>query len=714
MPADKYLQKNFTDNPLDASLDRRDFLKVTGGGIFILFALWDAETFAQERGRIPTDFNAFLRIGEDGRVTCYTGKIEMGQGIITSLAMEMADELDVPLDRVDMVMGDTDLCPWDRGTFGSLSTRSFGPHLRAAAAEGRRVLLELASESLHVPVENLVTENGTVYDRRNKNKHVTYAQLTQGKRIERHIGAEVQVKQPPEFKVMHTSVTRRDAEEKVTGQAKFAADIRLPGMLYAKVVRPPSHAATLKSIDTSGAEQVPGARVIRDGDLVAVLHKYPDVAEQARAKIKTSYDVPKSDLNENTIFDHLLGVASDGDVVTQGGDLQAGASEATSTVESTYLDGYVAHSPMEPHAAIVQVVDGKATVWASTQNPFSVQGEVARALNVPMENVRVITPFVGGGFGGKTTNLQVVDAARLAKASGKPVQVAYTRAEEFFYDSFRPAAVVKIRSGITKQNRISFWDYHVYFAGERGSQQFYSIPNHRTMSSGSGWGGTPGSHPFATGAWRAPANNTNTFARESHMDMLAAKAGVDPVEFRLRHLDDPKMIGVLRRVAKEINWKPAASPSGRGYGVACGIDAGTDVAMIAEVAVDKQTGKVQVKRVVCAQDMGLCVNPEGATIQMEGCITMGMGYALSEDVHFTGGEITDLNFDTYELPKFSWLPKIETYILEKVDEAPQGGGEPAIITMGAAIANAIYDAVGARVFQLPMTPERVKQALSKA
>ncbi|HKJ67534.1 MAG TPA: molybdopterin cofactor-binding domain-containing protein, partial [bacterium] len=328
MQEDKYLQKNFTDNPLDISMDRRDFLKVTGGGIFILFALWDAEALAQARGRIPTDFNAFLRIGEDGRVTCFTGKIEMGQGIITSLAMELADELDVPLDRVDMVMGDTDLCPWDRGTFGSLSTRSFGPHLRAAGAEGRRVLLELAAKSLNVPVENLVTQDGTVYDKRNKNKQITYARLAQGKKIERHIGTEVSVKDPSEFKIMHTSVLRRDAKEKVTGQAKYAADIQLPGMLYAKVVRPPSHAATLKSIDVSGAKQVPSAQVVRDGDLIAVLHKYPDVAEAARAKIKTSYDVPDSELNETTIFDHLLKVAPDGNVVTEGGDLNAGAADA--------------------------------------------------------------------------------------------------------------------------------------------------------------------------------------------------------------------------------------------------------------------------------------------------------------------------------------------------------------------------------------------------
>jgi CO/xanthine dehydrogenase Mo-binding subunit len=327
--------------------------------------------------------------------------------------------------------------------------------------------------------------------------------------------------------------------------------------------------------------------------------------------------------------------------------------------------------------------------------------------------VRVIPPFVGGGFGGKTRNLQAVEAARLAKLSGKPVQVAWSRKEEFFYDSFRPAAVVRIRSGITEKGQMSFWDYHVYFAGERGSLQFYSIPNHSTTVYNASWTGGAGTHPFATGPWRAPANNTNTFARESQIDIMAAKAGIDPLEFRLQHLLNEKMQRVLKTAAEKFGWKPAKAPSGRGFGVACGIDAGTTVTTMAEVEVDRATGNVQVKRVVCAQDMGLVINPEGATIQMEGCITMGLGYALKEDIHFHGGEIHDVNFDTYEIPRFSWLPKIETVIIDNKDSDPQGGGEPAIVTMGGVIANAIYDAIGVRVFQLPMTPERIKEAIKR-
>ena len=420
--------------------------------------------------------------------------------------------------------------------------------------------------------------------------------------------------------------------------------------------------------------------------------------------------MPKPEFNDSTIFEHLVKAAPEGQVISKGGNLQEGERASTAILEAEYLDGYKAHAPMEPHTAVVQIQGGKATVWASSQSPFGVRSEVAKELGFPEENVRVITPFVGGGFGGKTRNLQAVEAARCAKLSGKPVQVAWSRKEEFFYDSFRPAAVIKIKSGITGGGKVSFWNYHVYFAGERGAQHFYDIPNHSTVTHGSGWGGGPGSHPFATGPWRAPGNNTNTFARESHIDIMAAKAGIDPVEFRMQNLAEPKMKRVLQAAAEKFGWKPTKAPSGRGYGVACGIDAGTYVAAIAEAAVDKATGDVKVKRVVCAQDMGLVINPEGAAIQMEGCVTMGLGYALKEHIRFTGEEILDLNFDTYEIPRFSWLPKIETVILDDKTAAPEGGGEPAIVIMGAVVANAIFDAVGARVFQLPLTPERIREA----
>ena len=713
MNNDDYLELDFTDHAPDVQMDRRQFLKLTSG-VLILFSVGDTTAFAQGRPRpsAPTDFNAYLRIAEDGRVSFYTGKIEMGQGIHTSLAQMLADELDVSLDSVDMVMGDTDLCPWDAGTWGSLSTRAFGQTFRAAGAEARQVMLQLASEQLNVPIIQLKIENGEVIDKTNEKHRITYAQLTKGKKIERHLTQAAIKKMPSEFKLMGKPTHRRDAREKVSGKAKYAGDIQLPGMVYAKVLRPPAHGAKLIDVDVSEVNNLSDVQVIREGDFIAVLHKYPDGAERALSKIKANYEKLQTGLDDTNIFDHLLNNAPGGRSLSKEGNLQEGEHLAATIVEETYFDGYKAHSPMEPHTAVVKIEGKKATIWVSAQTPFPVRDEVARELGFAPENVRVITPFLGGGFGGKGRNLQAVEAARCARLSGKPVQVAWTRKEEFFEDSFRPAAIVKIRSGVTTTGNLCFWDYHVYYAGERGAQTFYAIPNQSTISYSSG-DVSPKGHPFATGPWRAPANNTNSFARESQIDIMAEKAGIDPVEFRVRNLKDEKYIRVLKTAAEKFGWAPSKTPSGRGFGVACGIDAGTVVATCAEVEVDNSTGEVNVKRIVCVQDMGLVINPVGAAMQMEGCITMGMGYALKEEIRFKNGEIFDLNFDTYEIPRFSWLPKIETYIIDNKNSDPQGGGEPAIVVMGGVLANAIHDAIGARVFQMPMTPDRIKAVRKK-
>ncbi|MBE0649360.1 MAG: xanthine dehydrogenase family protein molybdopterin-binding subunit [Bacteroidales bacterium] len=712
-----YLDIDFRDISAN-HLDRRDFIRLAGGGIFIFMIIGHFPSLlAQREGRfnphsLPTDFNAFLRIGENGRVSLFTGKIEMGQGVITSLAQMLADELDVTFNSVDMVMGDTNLCPWDMGTFGSMSTRFFGPPLREAAAEGRQVLIELASEYLKSPADQLMTKDGIVYKRLNKKQYVTYGQLAKGKAIGRHATGKVPLKTPDQFKIMGKSFLRHDSFVKVTGEAKYAGDIRLPGMLYAAILRPPAHDAKRTSLDLSDAKKFDGVQVIDDGDLVAVLHPLPDVAEKALSKVKVTYDIPDSNLNDKTIFDYLLKVAPEGETVAVTGNQQRGEKDSVKIIEKTYLDGYKAHAPIEPHTATAHVEGDKITVWPSSQTPFPAKEQVAEALGFKLENVHIISPFVGGGFGGKSRNLQVIEAARLSKLAGKPVQVAWTRAEEFFHDSFRPAAVVKIKSGIDKTGKLSFWDYHVYFAGSRGATEFYSIPNSITVSHSTGRG-EKSPHPFAVGAWRAPGNNTNTFARESQIEIMASEAGIDPYEFRMMNLTDQKMKRVLKAAADKFGWKPAKGPSGRGFGIACGIDAGTSVATIAEVEVNKQTGEIRVKRVVAAQDMGLAVNPEGATIQMEGCITMGLGYALEEDIRFKGEKILDLNFDTYDIPRFSWVPKIETVILDAKNDPPQGGGEPAIVTMGGAIANAVFDAVGARVLQMPITAERVREAMKQ-
>ena len=368
---------------------------------------------------------------------------------------------------------------------------------------------------------------------------------------------------------------------------------------------------------------------------------------------------------------------------------------------------------METHTATATVEGDKVTVWPATQTPFPAKESIARALSIPSQNVRVITPFVGGGFGGKSFHLQAVEAARLAKRTGRPVQVMWTRAEEFFYDTFRPASIVKIRAGLDGAGTIVSWRYDVYYAGSRGAEQIYAIPNHRETAYVH-YTGKEGTHPFATGPWRAPGNNSNTFARESHIDTMAAKRGVDPLAFRLKHLTDRRMLNTLQAAAKKFGWKAGAAPTGRGQGLACLADAGTCVATMADVDVDRATGKVVVKRIVCAHDMGLVINPEGARQQIEGGLIMGLGYALTEEIDFKGGRILDTNFDSYEIPHFSWLPKIETVLVENREYPPQGGGEPAIPSVGAVIANAIFDATGARLRVMPMTAARVKDAMTNA
>jgi len=377
---------------------------------------------------------------------------------------------------------------------------------------------------------------------------------------------------------------------------------------------------------------------------------------------------------------------------------------------------------METHSATAQIEDGKVTVWASSQAPFQVQRAVAAALGVPAEKVRIISRYVGGGFGGKTEADQGVEAARLAKITGKPVQVVYSRQEEFFYDRFRPAAVMKIRAGIALNgntaaaaSRIVLWENHVFGAGDREANPFYDIPHKKVTSAGGWMGGNPlGMNPFSVGAWRAPSVNSNTFARESHIDSLAAKMGMDPLEFRLNNLTNPRMRRVLESAAKQFGWKAGGAPTGRGAGMACGMYSNACNATIAEVVVNRATGAVQVKRVVMALDEGFVVNPDGMRQQAEGCVMMGLGFSLTEEARFRNGEVLDTNFDSYRIPRFSWLPKIEIVLVENPEKPALGGGEPPIIAMGAALANAIFDAVGARVLQLPMTPERVKAAVAKA
>lgn len=701
-----------------SGISRRSLFKAVGGGIVIFMGLDSLPGRAQDGRRIyPEDFNAYLVIGANGRVTVFSGKIEMGQGVLTSQAQMAAEELGVGLASIDMVLGDTDKCPWDMGTFGSLTTRMFGPALRAAAAQARKVLLTLAAGELKAGLAELVVHDGVVSVVTDPARKVSYGELSRGARITQVVDGKAVLRAASDFRVMGLSPQRLDAVEKVTGAAKFAADIRLPGMLYASILRPPAHGARRTLLDTSQAERMAGITLMSQPDLVAVLHSDPQLAALALARVKAQWSQPAAAVDTQSIFAHLVSNAGEAKSVASRGDSAGAQLRASQRFESRYAKGYVAHAAIEPHAALAHIENARATIWASTQTPFPTRDRVAKALQMDAGHVRVITPFLGGGFGGKSADAQAVEAARLAQLTGKPVQVAWSRSEEFFNDTFDPAAVVHITSGIDREGRISFWDYMVYGAGERGADAFYDIADLRIRSAGrSALDPTSASaslHPFAIGAWRAPGANMNVFAVESQIDLMASAAGLDPLAFRLKNLTDARMRRVLQAAADAFGYQPAVAPSGRGIGLACSIDAGTCVATLAELRVDPASGKIKVLRMACAQDMGLVVNPLGARMQMEGGLTMGLGYTLSEELRFRGGDILDRNFDSYQIPRFSWVPRITTLLVRNDELAPQGGGEPAITTTGAVIANAVFDATGARLYQLPMTPARVLRAIAE-
>ena len=472
------------------ALKRRDFLRVIGGGIVVFCVLGDSSILMSQRQRrnYPTDFNAYLRIGEDGNVTCFVGKIEMGQGIKTSLAQTAAEELNVSFDTITMVLGDTELCPWDMGTFGSMTTRFFGPVFKAAAAEARTVLVELASEHLNVSKNKLSIEDGVVFERGNKANNVSYAKLAHGKKIVKKLSDKAVEKAISEFTVIGQPTSRTDAYEKSTGKAIYAGDIQYPGMLYAKILRPPAQRARLKSVDTSEAEKIDGAVVVNQDDIVAVLHTDPEAAESALELVKAEFDIPDEPVDDESIFDHLLNYDLKSEAVDKRGSLKTGEKKSAETFESTFTGGYVAHACMETHTATANIENGKLEIWISTQTPFSDREQIARELSMQPEDVRVRAPYVGGGFGGKSRGLQGGEAAKLAKITGKPVQVFWSREEEFFYDNFRPASIVKIKSGIDKKGKISLWDYNVYYAGGRGTDQFYDVP-HNLISIHARWGG---------------------------------------------------------------------------------------------------------------------------------------------------------------------------------------------------------------------------------
>jgi len=688
----------------DSGLTRRQFLGLTGG-LIISFTIPARFAAAADDAAAAEDINAWLHIAPDSRVTVFAGKVEIGQGLRTSFAQMAAEELTVPLSSVEVVLADTDLTPFDEGTWGSLSVRTVGRQIMAAAAKAREILTQMAADKWGVSADKVTVSAGRASLINNQSTSVALGELTQGKRIARQLKGEPKLLPPDVHQTIGKSAKRVDGPAIVTGQEEFVGDVRLPGMLYGAVLYPPSFGAKLATADTSHAENAPGVvAVVQEGGIVGVVADRPDVAQDARALITTKWS-EVANPSMDALWDTFRRTAKLENTVVEDGKVEPALTSAARTFNATYRTAFLAHAPMEPHIAVAAVENGKAMVYSSTQTPFPHRDEVAKALGIDKKNVHVIAPRVGGGFGGRENADCAVAAALLSRTVGRPVMVSQTRAEELAWNYFKPAALIDIRCGVDGSGRIIAWDCDVYNCGDRGAEPPYGFTNRRVRTFGC-------DSPLAQGAWRGLAGSANTFAIEMHMDEIAAELGHDPVEFRLGHLDrDPRLAKTVRAVAERYGWQPRTSRTGKGIGFACGNDAGSACAEIVEAEVDRKTGLLKVSRVVVAHESGLVINPDGITNQIEGGITMGLGMVLREQVRYDRGKILTDRYSTYRIPTIQDVPKIETVLVQNPTHPPEGAGEPPIFPIAAAVASAIYDATGKRFRELPLSADTVLAAL---
>jgi nicotinate dehydrogenase subunit B len=691
-------------------LARRDFFKLLGTGIAV-FAIAKnaaAQETAPSHGfhpqDLPSDISAWLHVGEDGTVTVFCGKVEIGQNIRTSLAQTVADELRVPFASVRMVMGDTSLTPFDAGTFGSRSTPTMTPQLRRVAFAARDLLIEAAAKEWNVAPDHLKAADAKVIDPAS-GRSLTYASLARGKTLAQNLPAEDPVTPPADWTVAGKPIPKVDARDFVTGRHQYTPDLHPDGMLHGKVLRPPSFGATLTSYDDTAAKSMDGVIIVRDGDFVAAAAPTEREASGALAAIRAQWkeDPPKA--SSRDIFTYLKNNAekkSDDRHRQQKGSVEEGlANSAAHRLDATYTVAYIAHAPLEPRAAVAEWSGDKLTVWTGSQRPFGVRGELADTFRIPESNVRVIVPDTGSAYGGKHTGDAAVEAARLARAAKRPVKVVWTREEEFTWAYFRPAGVIEVKSAITSDGKLLAWDFHNYHSGSSGIETPYAVPNVRTEFH---------SVPLVlrSGSYRGLAATANHFARETHMDALAAVAKIDPLEFRLKNLEDTRMRAVLEAAAKKFGW-PRTARDGQGFGIAAGHEKGSYVATCAEVAVDKHSGSVRIVRLVTSFECGAIVNPDGLRNQVIGANIQGLGGALFEAIEFENGRITNPRFSRYRVPRFRDVPEVEAILLDRKDIAPAGAGETPIMALAPAIGNAIFNATNQRLYNLPLIPNGLKK-----
>jgi nicotinate dehydrogenase subunit B len=636
-----------------------------------------------------TTSGAWLHVGADGAVTAFTGKVDGGQDNRTGLSILLAEALGIPLEDVALVMGDTDLCPHDQGTFGSRSTPDAGRELAVLGRAARQVLDRLANAQGVPATSRSTTAIGDLVPGLRRVEVVNAARRRDADAV------------PLPAPAGRQGVARRTGRSIVTGAKRFPSDVSRPGMRHGVVLRPPAAGAALRSVafEAVASEDV---TVVRDGSFAGAVAASPDRARLALGRVKPTWDLP-DEPGEDQLESHLRAHPAqaegwEGGFHRQKGEVEPALAAAPVRVDATYRTAFIAHVPMETRAAVAEWSDdGRVTIWTGTQVPFGVREEVAAALAVPEASVRVIVPDFGGGFGGKHAGEVAVEAARLARAAGTPVKVRWSREDEFSQAYFRPAAVIDIHAGADRDGRLTAWQMTNLNSGPFGLAGPYDVPNEQLDYQ-------PAESPLRQGSYRALAATANHFARESAMDELAAALEIDPLELRLNHLGDQRLAAAMREVARQIEWTREREHD-VGLGIAGGVEKDARVATAVELRVGAARRPI-LTRVVVAFDCGRIVNPDALRNQIQGAMSMGLGGALFEAVHFeAGGVLTNASITDYRVPRITDLPGIEISLLDQPDVPSAGAGETPIVALAPAIANAIFDATGVRLRDLPLVPD---------
>ena len=685
----------------DFGLKRRSFVQLLGAGL--LLAVSVAPALAQQRrgrggGGGAGNIAARVHLGKDGTITVMTGKVEGGQGARAELSEAAAEELRVPVGRIQLVMADTGLVPDDGITAGSGSTPRTVPAVRHGAAAAREVLVGFAAKRWGVERSMVQVQDGKA-SRSSSQETLSYADLAAdadaAKALDQAVPSDVALTAVAEWKVLGQPTPHPNARDLVIGAHQYPSDISRLGMLYGKVLRPPSYGAKLTAIDLAPAQAMKDVVAVRDDQFVGVAAPTSFLAEKALDAIaKTAKWEPTPHPSSKDLFNYLKQHVPDGVPTNPFADE---LTQAKKVLRQTYEVAYVQHAPLEPRAAVAEWIEGKLTVWTGTQNPFGCRSELTKAFHLGEDQVRVIVPDFGSGFGGKHTGEAGIEAARLAKAAGRPVSLRWTRREEFTWAYFRPAAVIQIEGGLDDKGMLTSWHFVNINAGGSGIETPYRADKHKSQSVRS-------DSPLRGGSYRCLAATGNNFARESFMDELAAAAGADPLEFRLAHLDYPRLRAVLETAAQRFGWQERIKKKNPkvGIGLACGTEKGSFVAACAEVEIDSTAKQIAVRRVCQVFDCGAILNPANLLSQVEGAIIMGLGPALREEINFENGEVLNPSFRRYQVPRLADVPELDIHLLNRPDLDSVGAGETPIIAIAPAIGNAVFQATGQRLRSMPM------------